>query len=144
MQQRERKNNYIIEEYSSSEDETRDGSADEQDHQIQKADNRRARRLKRRESGADVNIFATRKRVLLDARKTVLQRENIKRVAQLGPGGCQACMTNPCSHIPVLDVEVNGQHNRQSPSVRYWSLKAELILSLTPLELSGHCICIQS
>lgn len=118
MQQRERKNNYIIEDYSSSEDETRDSFADGKELQVQKAGRRKARRLKRGESGGDVNIFAARKRVLLDARKTVLQRENAKRVAQLGAGGCQACMSNPCSHTPVLNAEVNALPGGQPPGIR--------------------------
>lgn len=107
VQQRERKNSYLVEDCSSSEDEQNDGPADEQILRITKAERRKMRRLKRRESRGGVNIFAARKRVLLEASRTALQKENARKVAQLGPGGCQACMTNPCSHTPVLNVEVN-------------------------------------
>lgn len=108
VQQRERKNSYLFEDCSTSEDEQNDNSADEKTLRITKAERRKTRRFKRRESRGGVNIFAARKRVLLEASRTALQKANAKKVAQLGPGGCQACMTNPCSHTPVLDVEVNA------------------------------------
>lgn len=109
MQQRERKNIYLIEDYSGSEGEDQHDSAHENELRVHKADRRRVRRFKRRESRESrggINIFAARKRVLLEAKKTPLQRDNAKRMSNLGHGGCQACMTKPCSHTPVLNLEV--------------------------------------
>lgn len=99
VQQRERKNMYLIEDCSSSEE-------DEHHSHHKKADNRRMRRLNRRASRGDMNVFAARKHMLLDAKKTPLQRETARRIAELGPGGCPACMSNPCKYTPVVNLEV--------------------------------------
>lgn len=100
MQQRERKNIYLIEDYSSSEGEN------DNDGRKKKLENRRMRRSNRRANRGDVTIYAARKRLLLNAAKTPLQLDRAKRVEKLGPGGCPACMSTPCKHIPVVNVEV--------------------------------------
>lgn len=100
MQQRERKNVYLIEDYSSSEGENDD------DGREKKAENRRMRRCKRRASRGDTSIYAARKRLLLDVAKTPFEEDKAKRVAMLGPDGCPACMNTPCKRTPVVNVEV--------------------------------------
>lgn len=100
VQQRERKNAYLIEDCSSS-------SEDEDGHnRLGKMENRRTRRINRRASRGGGNIFVARKRMLLEGRKSPLEKENARRLAKLGHGGCPACMTNPCKHVPVVNVEV--------------------------------------
>lgn len=101
MQHRERKDAYLVEDYSSSEEE------DKHYRQDKKMENRRLRRFRRRASRGDMNIFAARKRILLDTKKTALQKENAKRIAKLGPGGCPACMSKPCNYAPVVSVQVS-------------------------------------
>lgn len=56
-----------------------------------------------------MTIFALRKQVLLEAQTTPVQREQERRLASLGPGGCSACMSNPCQYNPILDPEVSLQ-----------------------------------
>lgn len=103
VQHRERKNVYLLEDYSSSEE-------DEESHgQGRKQEKRKKRRSKRRAGRGDMNIFDARKRMLLESIKTPIQRENARRIANLGPGGCPACMSNPCQRIPVVDLEVCWQ-----------------------------------
>lgn len=104
VQQRERKNVYLMEDFSSSEEE------EEIYGQGKKRENRRARRLNRRTGRGDMNIFDARKRILLESKKTPFQRDNASRIANLGPGGCPACMSNPCKHTPVVNLEV-GVYN---------------------------------
>lgn len=100
VQQRERKNVYLIEDFSSSEEE------EDVYRQGKKRENRRARRLNRRMDRGDINVFDARKRMLLESKKTPFERDNARRIANLGPGGCPACMTNPCKHTPVVKLEV--------------------------------------
>ncbi len=100
VQQRERKNAYLIEDYSSSEE-------DEETYmQGKKREARRARRLNRRMSRGTMNIFDARKRVLLESKRKPLEKENARRIVNLGPGGCPACMSNPCKRTPVVNLEV--------------------------------------
>ena len=101
--QRERKNVYLIEDFSSSEEEEDTYS------QGKKRETRRTRRLNRRKGRGAMNIFDARKRMLLESKKTPLERDNARRIANLGPGGCSACMNNPCKWVPVVDVEVSAQ-----------------------------------
>lgn len=101
VQQRERKNAYLIEDYSSSEE-------DEESYmQGKKREARRTRRLSRRMGRGTMNIFDARKRVLLESKRTPLEKENARQIANLGPGGCPACMSNPCKRTPVVNVEVS-------------------------------------
>lgn len=62
---------------------------------------------KNKGSDGEVKIFALRKRVLLEAQMTPVQREHERRLASLGPGGCLACTSNPCQYNPILDPEVS-------------------------------------
>lgn len=103
VQQRERKNVYLIEDFSSNEEE------DDTYDQGTKRETRRTRRLNRRTDGGTMNIFDARKRMLLESKKTPLERDNARRIANLGPGGCPACMSNPCKRVPVVNVEVGAQ-----------------------------------
>lgn len=103
MQQRERKNVYLTEDFSSSEEE------EDTYRQGKKRETRRTRRLNRRTGRGTMNIFDARKRMLLESKKTPLERDNARRIANLGPGGCPACMSNPCKWAPVVNVEVGVQ-----------------------------------
>lgn len=126
MQQRERKNVYLIEDFSSSEEE------EEEDiyNQGKKRVTRRARRLNRRTGHGAMNIFDARKRMLLESKKTPLERDNARRIANLGPGGCPACMSNPCKRVPVVNVEVGAQ------AVLFWHQRPESTPSEKLIRLS--------
>lgn len=100
VQQRERKSVYLIEDFSSSEEE------EEIYRQGKKRENRRARRFNRRMDRGDMNIFDARKRMLLELTSTPFEKDNARRIASLGPGGCPACMSNPCKRVPMLNLEV--------------------------------------
>ncbi|CAM9212578.1 unnamed protein product, partial [Hapterophycus canaliculatus] len=106
VQERERKNAYLIEDLSSSEE-------DEEAYvQGGKRENRSARRLKRRTGRGDMNIFDARKRMLLESRTTLFEKEHSRRITNLGPGGCPACMSNPCKRSPVVNPEVREANSR--------------------------------
>lgn len=103
VKQRERTNLYLIEDdgdYSSDKEEERYGFDNKQGA-------RRTRRMKPRGDRADVNVFAIRKAILMDANKSPIQKEYARKVARLGPGGCPACMSISCNYQPVVDVEVS-------------------------------------
>lgn len=128
VQQRERKNIYLIEDFSSSEEE------EETYRQGKKRENRRTRRLNRRTDRGDMNIFDARKRMLLESKKTPFEKDNARRIANLGPGGCPACMSNPCKHVPVVNLEVRmlGAFVYNA-SMRIMSYEAESVQALAVL-----------
>lgn len=102
VKQRERKILYLIEDddYSSDKEDERYGFDN-------KHDTRRTRRMKPRGDHADVNVFAIRKAMLMDANTSPVQKEYARKVSRLGPGGCPACMSIPCNYRPIVDVEVS-------------------------------------
>ncbi|CAM9506461.1 unnamed protein product [Ectocarpus fasciculatus] len=136
VQHRERKNVYLLEDYSSSEE-------DEESHgQGRKQEKRKKRRSKRRAGRGDMNIFDARKRMLLESIKTPIQRENARRIANLGPGGCPACMSNPCQRIPVVDLEeTNFRLERIAEELHFARISTENVIESTwpsSVEVDGN------
>eukprot|EP00752_Nemacystus_decipiens_P001471 g1447.t1 len=126
VQQRERKNVYLTEDFSSSEEEGDTYS------QGKKRATRRTRRLNRRTGRGTMNIFDARKRMLLESKKTPLERDNAMRIASLGPGGCPACMSNPCRWVPVIHVEgTKSRLERIADELHFARISAENVIEST-------------